>query len=231
MKMGIYVTKMVNIYMNNTKICYTCKQEKSIAEFHKDRYKPDGLTPSCAFCRGSKKMIGESRVVNGIKKCSRCQVHKPVEEFYKDSSRYEGLSYYCKSCKGIRNKKYVKKNTEKIRSYFRDYTKTRKVRDVNFKLAINLRARVNTAIRDNIKAGHTLELLGCTIDELKRHLESKFSTDMSWDNYGQWHVDHIVPCSAFDLSDPVEQKQCFHYTNLQPLWAEDNMKKHDKWVV
>jgi len=74
-------------------------------------------------------------------------------------------------------------------------------------------------------------MLGCTIEELKVHIQRLFAEGMSWDNYGQWHIDHIVPCSVFDLSDPVEQQQCFHYTNLQPLWAEDNMTKSDKILV
>ena len=81
-----------------------------------------------------------------------------------------------------------------------------------------------------------LELIGCTSDKMKAHLEAQFSPGMTWDNYGHpnggytagWHIDHIIPCAAFDLTDPVEQKQCFHYTNLQPLWAEDNLKKGDR---
>ena len=71
------------------------------------------------------------------------------------------------------------------------------------------------------------ELLGCTFDELKKHLESKFSDGMNWNNYGRkgWHIDHIVPCCFFDLTRIDEQKKCFHYTNLQPLWAKTNLFK------
>jgi hypothetical protein len=77
----------------------------------------------------------------------------------------------------------------------------------------------------------TLELLGCTIQELKIHLESQFEEGMSWENYSKagWHVDHIRPCASFDLTDPTQQKQCFHYSNLQPLWAKDNLSKGSKW--
>ena len=85
--------------------------------------------------------------------------------------------------------------------------------------------------KSNIKKTHrTEELLGCTIEECKTYLESLFKEGMSWNNHGLngWHIDHIVPCSAFDLTKIEEQKKCFHYTNLQPLWAKDNLSKGDK---
>jgi hypothetical protein len=76
-----------------------------------------------------------------------------------------------------------------------------------------------------------MELLGCTIDFFKNHLESKFVEGMSWQNYGKgWHIDHIIPCVSFDLSKPEEQRKCFHFSNLQPLWAVDNIRKGTKIV-
>ena len=73
------------------------------------------------------------------------------------------------------------------------------------------------------------DLLGCEIPHLRAHLESRWKPGMSWENYGfyGWHIDHIVPCAKFDLSDPEQQKACFHWTNLQPLWAKENLKKRD----
>ena len=76
-------------------------------------------------------------------------------------------------------------------------------------------------------------LIGCEIDYLIYYIQCKFTDDMSWDNYGSfWHVDHIHPCSSFDLSKEDEQRKCFHYKNLQPLWAVDNLRKSDRldWV-
>ena len=73
-----------------------------------------------------------------------------------------------------------------------------------------------------------MELTGCTLEELKEHLASKFTEGMTFENYGKWHIDHILPCASFDLLLPEEQPKCFHYTNLQPLWAIDNMKKGAK---
>ena len=73
--------------------------------------------------------------------------------------------------------------------------------------------------------------MGCNIDFLKKYIAKKFTKGMSWDNYGLygWHIDHIKPCSCFDLTKPEQQKLCFHYSNLQPLWAKDNISKSNKY--
>lgn len=146
--------------------------------------------------------------------------------------------------------KYQSKNREKLRKgqkawYDRtkndpEYVAQRRARqrqrradDPQFRLGENLRGRVGSAIKkvDGTKCGKTLELTGCSIDELREHLESQFTEGMSWDNYGMygWHIDHIKPCAKFDLTVDSEQRECFHYTNLQPLWAEDNLRKAAKY--
>lgn len=80
------------------------------------------------------------------------------------------------------------------------------------------------------KAFKTAELIGCSVPELRAHLERHFLPGMTWENYGPvWHIDHVRPCASFDLSDPAQQKRCFHYTNLRPLWAIDNIRKGRKW--
>lgn len=73
-------------------------------------------------------------------------------------------------------------------------------------------------------------MIGCSIAELRAHLESKFQAGMTWANYGEWHIDHERPVASFDLRDPEQQRQCFHFTNLQPLWADENNKKGAKWT-
>lgn len=100
---------------------------------------------------------------------------------------------------------------------------------LNKKIARNLRSRIREALKGKNKSAHTLKLIGCSIEQLKNHIESKFKLDMSWKNYGLWHIDHIKPCASFDLRNPEEQYKCFNYTNLQPLWAEDNLKKGIKY--
>ena len=100
--------------------------------------------------------------------------------------------------------------------------------DVNFRLKVTLRSRLQQALKRNTKSASTLALLGCSVDYLKKHLEKQFQAGMTWDNRREWHVDHIVPCASFDLNDPYEQQQCFHYSNLQPLWKAENLSKKDK---
>lgn len=103
----------------------------------------------------------------------------------------------------------------------------RKKTDVCFRLAGNLRSRLNDAVKNEWKTGSAVRDLGCTIPELKAHLERLFQPGMSWDNYGPkgWHIDHVKPLAKFDLTDPRQLRAACHYTNLQPLWAEDNLKK------
>jgi hypothetical protein len=104
--------------------------------------------------------------------------------------------------------------------------------DPAYRLAYSLRSLVGTALRKQAgdRAYKTHQLIGCTIPELMAHLESQFQEGMTWQNRGRngWHVDHIIPCAAFDLTDPEQQRQCFHYTNLQPLWEADNIRKGAK---
>ena len=108
--------------------------------------------------------------------------------------------------------------------------KERRETDINYKLTELFRFRLRREIKKcgTTKVGKYSELLGCTIEEMRTYLESLFLEGMSWDNHGVWHIDHIKPCCSFDLVDPEQQKICFHYKNLQPLWAIDNIKKGGK---
>lgn len=115
------------------------------------------------------------------------------------------------------------------------YAKERYHKCTQHKISTCIRTRIKDALTYNRitsvkKTQHTEDLLGCTIEECKTYLESLFKEGMSWNNYGYrgWHIDHIIPCSAFDLTKIEEQRKCFHYTNLQPLWAKDNLSKGDK---
>ena len=113
-----------------------------------------------------------------------------------------------------------------------EYEKTKKAIDPNYKLIKNLRSGISKAIKKDYgeKAYHTIELLGCSVDEARRYLESKFQDGMTWKNHGQfgWHIDHKIPIDSFDLTNPEDQKKCFHYTNLQPLWWQENLSKGNK---
>lgn len=128
-------------------------------------------------------------------------------------------------------KKYQQNNKQKLHNYMKEYRKERYDKDIQFRISTILRSRLGKAIKDEFKIGSAIKDLGCSIIELKSYLESKFLTGMSWDNYGLegWHIDHIKPLSAFDLSDRKQMLEACHYTNLQPLWAKDNLSKSDKY--
>ena len=111
------------------------------------------------------------------------------------------------------------------------YEKARKKIDPAFKLSKTLRSRLGSALRSQSskKKDTTFKLTGCSMKFLKGYLEAKFTEGMTWENHGKWHIDHIKPCCSFNLEDEEEQKKCFHYTNLQPLWARDNLVKGGKY--
>ncbi len=142
---------------------------------------------------------------------------------------------------------YKKYNKDKINQYDKNYRKENKVKlseknrkrekekrknDINYKLKSLLRHRLYLALKGNFKSGSAVRDLGCTIPDLKTYLESKFQSGMSWDNWTAdgWHIDHIKPLSSFDLTDRNQLLEACNYTNLQPLWAKDNLSKGAKTV-
>lgn len=125
------------------------------------------------------------------------------------------------------NRLSYQKNKEKTRKRKREYVRNRRSIDLEFRLKENLRTRLSKALTRNQKTGSSVADLGCSIEELKTHIESKFAPGMTWENYGikGWHIDHIKPLAKFDLKDEVQLKEACHYTNLQPLWWQDNLEK------
>tara|TARA_Y100000389_G_scaffold99609_1_gene96343 strand:+ start:6647 stop:7168 length:522 start_codon:yes stop_codon:yes gene_type:complete len=139
-----------------------------------------------------------------------------------------------------RVKKYRENNPEKARAidrkrHQRPENKKRKnarhreriKTDPQYRLACNLRRRLRHALKGKNKSARTMKLVGCSISHLMDHMEKQFQPGMTWENQGTWHVDHMMPCASFNLIDPEQQRQCFHYTNLQPLWGLENISKGD----
>ena len=137
-------------------------------------------------------------------------------------------------------KKYYQKNKERILKQQSEYAKNNKeirnaaarkryklkMKDPYFRLMQSLRARIRMALKGTNKSKKTMHILGIpNIEFLWKHLEKKFQPGMTRENYGEWHIDHIKSCASFNLNDPKEQEICFHYENLQPLWAYDNKSK------
>ena len=123
-----------------------------------------------------------------------------------------------------RSKEWRLKHKERISKEKR----IRRIFDHNYRIKCCLRGRIRNAMKGKSKSAGTMELLGCSIEELWSHFESKFEPGMTKQNHGEWHIDHIKPCDSFNLTDPAQQRECFHYTNLQPLWAFDNISKGNK---
>jgi hypothetical protein len=132
-----------------------------------------------------------------------------------------------------RAKDYNKRNPDKAnaatRKYFKNsnYTMNRYHTDIQFRLKVILRNRLLQSVKTDAKAGSAVRDLGCSILEFKDYLESKFTTGMTWENMGEWQIDHIQPLSKYNLEDAEQFKKACHYTNLQPLWKDDNLRKSD----
>jgi hypothetical protein len=129
-------------------------------------------------------------------------------------------------------KKYKERFPEKVKAEKKIYKTNRIHKDPAFKILQRMRARILLVLHGKRKFASSLQLLGCSPDFLKFYLESRFKEGMTWDNYGVkgWHIDHIIPCASFDFTKTEDQKKCFHYSNLQPLWWFDNLMKSDKFL-
>lgn len=159
------------------------------------------------------------------------------KEYFKNNKK--AISEYHKLCRIFnkekfrnKNRKYYLNNRDKIQSYHKKYEKYKRMVDINYKLSGNLRSRLYKAIKNVCKSGSAVKDLGCSIQELKLHIEKQFKLGMSWDNYGKWgwHIDHVIPLSLFNLSNRDDFLKANHYTNLQPLWSKDNLLKSDKLI-
>ena len=129
-------------------------------------------------------------------------------------------------------KVYRKLNKTKITKDKQVYSKIKYKTDIQYRLKSSLRSRLRMAIKGDLKSGSAVRDLGCSISEFKLYIESKFQPGMSWDNWGQygWHIDHIKPIASFNLTDRQQFLEVCHYTNLQPLWWQDNLVKSDKII-
>lgn len=209
------------------KFCSICKEDKPLSDYTKagkGKYRP-----CCKVCYkeryGEKEKLAAQRSYQNNKK-----ERKKMAISWRENNPERSKEIYKKSYE--KNREQILETQKQIRKnnsgYYADYARNREKRDVHFKVVRRLRNRIYSLVKGG-KSKRTLELLGCSIEELKTHLESQFTEGMSWDNYGIWHIDHKKPCAAFDLEKQEQQKICFHYTNLQPLWKLDNLRKGDKY--
>lgn len=188
-----------------------------------------------------------------MKACSTCGTTKALTEFYKHVSCRFGVAAQCKKCASAYKKSFYRTNREQILNRCAEYEKAHREKvnarkrtpearqkerdrrfrrmgsDLLFKIKVSLRNRLNKALRGNAKNGSAVADLGCSIDELKKYLEALFLSGMTWGNWGLgagcWQIDHIQELRAFNLADPADVKRACHFTNLQPLWHADHVRK------
>ena len=236
-----------------TKICSKCKCELDIIYFDKNKCSKDGYNNWCKSCKQKYyfeyyKKIKDNKSKNNIKEgykiCSKCKLEKIISEF-SNNGKYN----YCKDCCKI----YYKENKEKLIEYFNTYNKSdahklavKKYRQEHkeqealiqkIKYQNNVDMRINrsisggiwSCIKGNKSNRHWEELVNFSFSQLKEHLESQFTPEMNWDNYGKfgWHIDHIIPKRSlpYNSYEDLNFKICWHIDNLRPLWYNENLSR------
>ena len=207
--MTIDAVQFGRIGLCDMKICCQCKIPKQFTDFYKNAGKPDGLQGMCITCtkQNDKKRVGS-------------------EENKKRSHLY----YHSVTVVKMKNPDFRRKyNTHRTRpkrtKAYRERQRQKYATNLQQRLSQTLRTRIRAAIVTGCpKSAKTLELLGCDIRQLKDWLSKQFAKGMSWDNYGEWHIDHITPKSVFRDTNEAFRK-CWSLRNLQPLWAKENMRK------
>lgn len=186
-----------------------------------------GYSKFCPDCKDKRKHRPDKRKRNDYQR----EYNRRKSGYYeKYKTRHKIKEMTDDELKEYRHKFYLKQKEKGNLKKYRD----KYLKDPQHKIINNLRNRLWCLLNrsnNGLKKYHKmLDIIGCSLPDLKVYLESLFKDGMSWDNYGRkgWHIDHIRPCDSFDITDPEQQKQCFHYTNLQPLWAVENYRKHNK---
>lgn len=217
------------------KTCTKCNVEQPLDNFSKDSKGKFGVKSRCKACiKEYDKANYNIETKQQYYINNKTRINEQSKQYYtlNREELLEKQTQYGKNNPEVRRKataKYLKSNPE----YYNNYRKHRYNKDPQFKLRIILGNRLNEVLKKSktYKISNIIALLGCSLDEVKEYLEKQFTFDMNWENHGiYWEVDHILPCDSFDLSDIEQQKQCFHYTNLQPLIKTDNRIKSNKIV-
>ena len=211
------------------KKCSKCEISKAKTKFYRDSRYKDGHQSYCIPCLD--KYRKEWLVNNKEKR------HKYIVEYRsKNRERINGLARKRNQTDPTKSRSYRKKHILRHGDVYRkmraEYMRNKRRDDLNFNIAFKLRVRMRAALKDNPKKSGMLGLLGCSLAEFREHIESRFTEGMTWQKFfrGEIHLDHIRPCSSFNLSDQEQQYQCFNYKNIQPLWAKDNLVKNNKYM-
>jgi len=223
------------------KRCSHCKNWKEESEFCRNKSTKDGLCCQCKSCineyykANAKEIKRQGREyrrnhADEIKEYQRTHTEK-IKEYkrnYAQSHRKEQKEYY------ETNKEAIKKQQKRYRETHREernkYLKNRQRSNPQLKLSHNMSTAIWHSLKSNKNGKHWEDIVGYTQRELRKHLEKQFKEDMTWENYGEWHVDHIIPVSAHNYNSytDIDFKQCWALENLRPMWAHENCKKNNR---
>jgi hypothetical protein len=208
------------------KKCCRCEVEKPYNKFHKNKASKDGYKAACKKCR--KIESKDNYNPEKAKEWRENNKEKRKEQYDKWYTKNRETRLKKRKQWREENKDKLKKYREENKHIQREFYKRHKDNPL-FKLKSSVRCRIRIAIKKQRlnKNTSTSKMLGCTWKELKTHLENQFTEGMTWDNYGKWHVDHIKPLALAKTEE--EMIKLNHYTNLQPLWAKDNLSKGSKY--
>jgi hypothetical protein len=211
------------------KICNKCKIKKDVSEFYKKKGRGDGLAGYSHCCKNCQKK--ENYKYKEINKENYKEYNKLYREKNKEKLKDYITNWRVENVDKIQpgRKDYYQNNKELIKIKNYEYCKDRKVKDPFYKLRLGIRSLILVSFRNQFttKSKKTIEILGCSFEEFKTHLESRFDDKMNWGNQGTyWHMDHIIPISSAETEEDVYRLN--HYTNFQPLYWLDNLKKSNK---
>ena len=229
------------------RICDKCKISKHYTEFNK--HKRGDRKKYCSSC--DKIMIENKNIKHELLKsnqkiCSECKQIKQMTDFCKEPRRINAYQSRCKKCvsehskqwyinnkekRKIQIKNYRKNNKEKLKKAANIYAKNRLKTDIQFKIRSLLRHTLRRATTLKSPGNRTVNLLGCSVKDFIKYIESLWQPNMNWTSFGnkidQWNFDHILPCELFNLLDVKQQQICFNHKNIRPLWKRDNDSKGD----
>ncbi len=235
--------KNSNIEIPDTKLCVCCNEIKLNIEFYKTTTNKNGLSIYCKKCRlkNEQTRIANKKIANVvidesiIKKCSVCNLNKSLNQYKINLKSNDNFSNICIDCspksehtvekQRAYEKKYRQNNPEKMKEKYK-----RQSKNINRRIRDSLNHRISGALKsnNNKKINKTIKYTGCEISFFKKWIENLFQDKMSWENYGEWHLDHVKPCASYDLSDEAQINECFNWKNYQPLWKINNLIKSDK---
>ncbi len=207
------------------KTCTKCGESKLLSEYYKKKAGKYGRDSKCKLCKNAyQKAYSQTEAGKLYKKAY-------MKKYYQsEKGKAKKKAYYQSEARKSYVKAYYQSEARKAKkkAYNKAYKKNRRHNDPFYKLQCNLRSGFCNWIKGNIKTCSTEQYVGCTYNELLDHLESQFDEGMSWENHGEWQIDHFKAQSRFDPTDEEEKYMCWHWTNLQPMWAEINQSWRDK---